>query len=280
MNVEQLVQTVLSNEKSEDTYIGEDGLRYCSKCKEPIEDIITLGGKERKVSFMCKCKREAEAAELKREAEERINNARIQCFTDKTMRAWNFDSDDKSKPDITRIAKNYVEHFQEFRRQGQGLMFYGAVGTGKSFIAACIANSLIDKGYKVLMINLATLVQQYESLRFEERGEWLQSINRYTLLIIDDLGAERTTPYMQEKVFQVINSRYVSRLPLIVTTNLTRDEISTPNEPAVQRIYDRVIEMCYPVECNGESKRRDNFRKKYYELRSKLTGNRGSNEES
>lgn len=82
------------------------------------------------------------------------------------------------------------------------------------------------------------------------------SLMRYSLLIIDDLGIERNTEYAKEQVYNIIDERYKAKLPLIVTTNLTLDELKDSKELAYRRIYDRVLSMCVPVSFQGESHRK------------------------
>ncbi len=94
---------------------------------------------------------------------------------------------------------------------------------------------------------------------------YIDSLNRYKLLIIDDLGAERKSEYMQELIYNLIDSRYRSGLPMIITTNLSADEIKRPGNMDFARIYDRVLERCLPIAVQGESRRRraviDNYSK-------------------
>ena len=77
----------------------------------------------------------------------------------------------------------------------------------------------------------------------------------YDLLILDDLGAERGTEYALEQVFAVIDARYRSRKPLIVTTKLTLDALKHPDDLAHARIYDRILEICAPILFGGENLR-------------------------
>ena len=70
------------------------------------------------------------------------------------------------------------------------------------------------------------------------------SLDDYSLLVIDDLGVERNTEYAMEQMFTVIDSRYRSKKPLIVTTNLKLEEIKNPPDLAHARIYDRILERC------------------------------------
>ena len=167
------------------------------------------------------------------------------------MQDWTFENDDGQSSQIIMVAKNYVENFKKMREDGKGLLLFGTVGTGKTFAAACIANALIDKGYPCLMARLSDIAQGIFDGDFT-----CHDFNKYPLLILDDLGAERKTEYMQEIVFSVIDSRYRARLPLIVTSNLTAEAIKNPADIAYQRIFSRLLEMCLPVECNGEDRRR------------------------
>lgn len=85
---------------------------------------------------------------------------------------------------------------------------------------------------------------------------------KYSLLIIDDLGAERSTEYATENVFNVIDRRYRSGKPLIVTTNLQLAELLEEESVARKRIYDRILEMCVPIRVSGASKRTETAKKK------------------
>ena len=89
-------------------------------------------------------------------------------------------------------------------------------------------------------------------------------------MIIDDLGAERKSEFMQEQVFNIIDSRYRSGLPFIITTNLTADEIKKPQDVGYSRIYDRILERCHPVEVTGASRRRQNVKDTYFDVKEKL----------
>ena len=91
---------------------------------------------------------------------------------------------------------------------------------------------------------------------FEGRNEYISRLCRAPLLILDDFGMERGTEYGLEQVYNVIDSRYRSRRPLIVTTNLSLQDLQHPQDTAHARIYDRLLEMCAPIRFSGE-----NFRK-------------------
>ena len=80
---------------------------------------------------------------------------------------------------------------------------------------------------------------------------------RDPLLVIDDFGMERGTEYALEQIYNIIDSRYRSRKPLIVTTNLTLTELKNPQDTAHARIYDRLLELCTPIACTGPSMRKN-----------------------
>ena len=134
-----------------------------------------------------------------------------------------------------------------------GLLLWGGVGTGKSFFAGCIANALLAQGVPVLMTNFAKILGAVTGMYGMERQRFLSSLNTYSLLILDDLGAERNSEYALEQLFQVVDSRYQSRKPMIVTTNLTLEELKHPSDLAHERVYDRLLERCVPVKMNGKN---------------------------
>lgn len=236
----------------------ENGLLYCGKCHTPKEFRGNFLGMVKVVPCLCRCRADELAAEeQQRKAEkqrERIMLNRRASFLESDMQHWNFAADDGADPRIMRAAKSYVANFTQFREQGKGLLLYGGVGTGKTFAAACIANALIDTGRTCLMTNFARVLNTLWSI--EEKQAYIDSFNQFDLLVLDDLGAERRSEYAQEQVFNVIDGRYRSGLPLIITTNLGIDKIKKPDTVGNARIYDRVLEMCHPIELSGQSRRR------------------------
>ena len=86
-----------------------------------------------------------------------------------------------------------------------------------------------------------------------DRNAYIDSFKRYPLMIIDDLGVERNSEFAREQVFSVIDSRYRSELPMIVTTNLTLEELQHPEDLSRSRIYDRILERCLPIRVNDQN---------------------------
>ena len=179
------------------------------------------------------------------------------CFAEPPMLSWNFENADDCK--YIEIAWNYADKFDTMKENGKGLLFFGKTGTGKSFTAACIANALTDRGIPCLMTKFADIRNTAQGL-FEGRAEYFKSFNKFQLLVIDDLFAESKTEYMQEIVYAVINARFEAGLPLIVTSNVTSDEIKNPADISSQRIFSRLYQMTVPIEVEGKDLRRETLK--------------------
>nr|UVX39251.1 MAG: AFG1-like ATPase [Bacteriophage sp.] len=244
----------------EGDYLSEDGLLMCGKCHTPKQCrfIATWDGKEKKPYTPCDCARaHKDAEEQARQAQNlRIEVTRLRKlgFPDSEMADWTFAHDDRTDPRTTSIAHRYVDNFPEMKKRGKGLLLYGPVGTGKTHAAACIANELINQGRPCLVTNFARITNTLQGL-FDGKQRYLDDFNRLDLLVIDDLAAERDTSYMNEMIFNIIDSRYRSGKPLIVTSNLTQAELTAPCSVDKERIYSRLLEMCVPVEVKGADRR-------------------------
>ena len=154
----------------------------------------------------------------------------------------------------------------------QGLLFYGTVGTGKSYTAACIANYLLEHNTSVVMTSFVRILKEMQGFDREREEAFTNRLNSVRLLIIDDLGAERSTDYALEKVYGIIDDRYRAKKPLILTTNLTLNQMQTASDIRYERIYDRVFEMCFPLEFKGVSWRKREAAQRYEETKKLLEG--------
>lgn len=255
----------------ESEYLGEDGFMHCSVCHDRTEYLAKIPelGIERKVRCICSCIQKERDAEKEKDRQKDIYRERLRCFADTNMISWTFSNDDGKNEKITTAMKNYVKNFAEFRKDGKGLLLHGPVGTGKTYLAACIANALIDEGYTVKMTSVSEITNTLFGMK-EGKQQFIDSLNKYSMLVIDDLGTERNTEYMLEQVFNIIDARYRSGLPFIVTTNIPINEIKNPQDIEHQRIYDRILERCFPVEIAGTSRRRRNTADTYFEVKEKL----------
>lgn len=254
-------------------YTKDNGLLICGKCHTEKQMHIHIFDKDCIVPIMCECRsREVQAQEVekkKQETQERINQLRKQGITDAEYGKNTFEHDDQEFIKISNMCKKYVEQFDQCLEQNLGLLFYGTVGTGKTFYACCIANALIDRGIPAMVTSIPRLLDVIQNGNEEEV---LQKVRTYPLMVVDDLGTERDTAYGLEKLFGIFDTRYRAGLPLIVTTNLTMNEFKNPTDLRYKRIYDRVGENCQPIEISGTSRRHGISEHKKELLRGILKG--------
>lgn len=259
------------NPKESGDVIGNDGLLVCGKCRKRKQKRISLMGKEKVVPILCDC-RLKEIQEKKKKDEYEETMRRISRLKDASMMANKFRNATFSSyrireenRKIFNLAKNYVQNFSEMRKKNQGILFYGPPGTGKSYTAACIANALMEKQISVIMTSFVKILQDIGM--GDREAEYIQILNYASLLIIDDLGAERNTEYAIERVYNVIDSRIREEKPLILTTNFSLSEMMECEDIQRKRIYDRVFEACLPVEMPGKSFRQIEAAKRFDDMK-------------
>lgn len=262
MNMQEVFRSI--EEKAEQNAAGKrehkgaDGLLYCDVCGEPTQCRVEVFGEQRTVRCICKCDKD-KLAEEKRQREQaeklrRIERLRIAGFAESEMQRWTFAADDQQQPKLRQAMLAYVDGFDDFKAAGKGLLLFGDVSTGKTFAAACVANALIDRGVPVLMTNFSQITNRIQE-GFKGRQDYIDSLNGFDLLVIDDLGAERDTEFMTETVYTIIDSRYRAGLPMIITTNLDAKTMMQEKDTARKRIYSRILQRCHPIEVKGADRR-------------------------
>ena len=269
--INMVKQSEETNRINDGDYV-ENGLWYCGKCNTPKQIEIKAFGGTHKPFCNCDCEKQRIEAEEehKKQAEfnNRVKELRRNGFPDAEMMSWTFANDDMENEQITKAMKRYVENFDELKKQGKGLLLYGNVGRGKTYSACEVANALIDKGYSVLVTNFSRVLNTLQSTY--DKQEYIDSLNSFSLLVIDDLGIERSTEYAKEQVYNIIDARYRAGLPMIITTNLSIDKIKNPDDIENGRIYDRIIERCFPIEVQGKNRRHKAVRESYTDMKDLL----------
>ena len=246
-----------ANPPEEGDYYDDEGFLVCGKCHTRRECIVKTPVidrqgefRELKVRALCECRakaKEAEEERLRQEKEMKVVNA------------------------LKGKSRRYVEHFDEMAEKNQGLLLWGDVGTGKTFAAACIANYLLERRTPVVMTSFVKLLASMQGFR-EDEDKLITQLNRAKLLIIDDLGAERGTDFALEKVYNIVDSRYRAKKPVILTTNLTLKEMKEATDIRYSRIYDRIFEVCYPMQFTGVSWRKVEAARRFDEMKNLLEG--------
>lgn len=238
--------------------------KYCAVCgKEKLWRVADFMGRRFKGLMMCQCEIEQEE-EAKRQEEARQKQERLdrvlamsnlgERFANASFETW------KRSPQTDNCfhaVKDYAEAFD--KETDEGLCVYGVAGNGKSHLAAALVNSVIEKGYTAVFIEVPDLFARIKAT-YDGGGEYSESkilkmLGICDLLVLDDAGAERPSEWVQEKFYQIINTRYKNRLPLVITTN-TKDMAGLESIIGF-RAYDRVLEICRPLKNSGESYRRN-----------------------
>lgn len=146
-----------------------------------------------------------------------------------------------------QAAQNFVKGLLK-NEQPDGLLFTGQVGSGKTFLACCIANDLLKKGKTVLFAVVPDLLDQiratFDSVKTpDEVSEFdiVETARQVPLLILDDLGSHNYTEWTRNKIYSIVNYRLNHSLPVIVTTNIKLDDLE---EYLGERTTSRLLEMC------------------------------------
>lgn len=235
--------------------------RTCPVCGEKTERWFGVEGliPFRLVHRMCHCERDRqkaeEAARVKRETEQKISAYRKRGLTDAQYIDCTFANDDGASAKTSELCKKYVENWDWVRKNNAGILFWGDVGGGKTFYAACIANALIDKGIPVIMTTIPKLTASMQRDFGENREAVLSTVADIPLLILDDVGIERDTEFGMESAYEIVNTRYKAKKPLIITTNLTPTVFTETEDTVRKRIYDRLTEMCAPMRVTTKGRR-------------------------
>jgi len=194
-------------------------------------------------------------------------------FQTRTFERWEMT---KENYEAFTICKQYADTFKQMlpakdatgrpkppEQERNGLLLIGGYGTGKTHLAAAIANQLIRTGTPVICMTMIDLFARIrETFNKHEEGTEAQIRQLYTevpLLIIDDLGSEQPTEWGSTMIFSIINARYEKYMPTIVTSNCGVDELvkrMTPKDSSdrnAQKTIDRLREMCVAILMNWSS---------------------------
>lgn len=238
----------------ENEYISQvDGLIHCTRCHAVKQKWVHVGESPFLARMPCPCQLEEER---RREARNRhqdfltgLKGRKTYRLQDPGLHNYTFAQATVSTPELEK-ARAYVEQWEEMEKKAMGLLLWGGVGTGKSFFAGCVANALLRRNVSVLMTNFSRIFNELGGLSQAERNSYIRSLNFYRLLVLDDLGMERGSDFALEQIYHVVNERYVAHRPMIVTTNLTLQELKHPGELNRERIYSRILERCVPLKLN------------------------------
>lgn len=232
---------------------------------------------QRWVQPKCKCVVEANEAERRKfekrteeleirklfsisQLGERLINARFEDFKPRNGSEMAY-----------KASSSYAKGFS--KENGVALMLWGEPGNGKSLLAACVNNEVQNKGFTTVFTSMPDLLSKIKATfnkdNKESEQQILKALDMCDLLIIDDLGAEKTTDWVEELVFMIIDNRYRKKKPIFVTTNL---DPNTLKQKIGSRSADRVQEICIEVKNEASSFRKQKADSMKAAMLKKLTG--------
>ncbi len=244
----------------------------CEFCKKQyIKKTFNIAGKNKEFfEADCTCeddneKRIQELAMRREEDKKRIEkiNDTKECGLGKRFKSKTFANFDESKnPKEYKICLEYARNIEDRLRDGRGLFLSGNVGVGKTHLIAAIVDltarlmerEIVKQHSKIIVYT--TAVDLLAELKKSYKREGTEDIVKYyeeaELLIIDDLGVEKGSDWVNEIFFRIIDHRYTEMKPTIFATNLRDDEIKAK---LGERIMSRIYETCIGVEFTGKDYR-------------------------
>lgn len=239
----QLLATARANmprlDESHGDYYDEDSILHCGICYAPKEYHVHRELNGHVLDFIapiaCLCTQKQIDEEQRRERIGRLREV-CYCYGHSDMKECSF-----SKADRNQRAAETCRTFADNLPQ-KGLLICGPSGSGKSYLAACIVNRLTANGTPCLFTDAGTLADMMETAE----QDVLKALDRYAVLVLDDLGSERENEYMTEKICKILDRRRSAKRPVIATTSRVQHIMDGETKQALQ-IRNRITEMCEPV---------------------------------
>ncbi|MGI8427887.1 MAG: ATP-binding protein [Solirubrobacteraceae bacterium] len=205
---------------------------------------------ESNTAFDCRCRRQLVA----------LSKARsLSAVIPKRYRDAAFDRPPVTEiePQIVAATRRFVDRIDEKLDAGRGLWFMGPVGTGKTTLAMLVAKAALKEGRSVAIYSLPRLLNEIRDTHRAERSHvaLLDRLTAVDLLHIDDVGAERSTDWVLEELYSIVNARYEDERAMVITTNILDREALC--EQITERTVSRLTEMCDELPLLGHDRRMD-----------------------
>ena len=225
--MQQLKKDNLALQQERDWILQAEGLEPDDLTVQPL--CPKCGGTGYVGAQMCECLRELCRQEQKKEltnlfGAESFEKFRLDLYSDQ------YDAKYRSSPRelmraTYRMAQNYA---QSFPANGQSLVFSGATGLGKTFLSACVARVVAERGFSVSYAPVGQLFAAFEEDKFRPQPDAARTEDVFAcdLLIIDDLGTEYTNSFIASQFFTCINERLLHRKSTIISTNLSLESLA------------------------------------------------------
>ncbi len=252
-----------------------ESIPKCKVCGEPIGIAVKMVFGTRIYPRACRCKREIhekqQLEDKNKQKQIRLGQIIYNSMMNEKFGTWSLENWDHQlgNENLYKIAEEYILKFSKMKTDNKGMLIYGEPGNGKTYFSACIANGLLNKLIPVICVGAAVLTERINKSKrnWGEEGIFtvLNSLENADLLIIDDLGTEEDNKWTRAMIYQIIEKRNAVNLPIIITTNISIDELK---ERYDYRTYSRLTFMCSFIRNTGNDIRRiqgkektDNFLK-------------------
>jgi DNA replication protein DnaC len=188
---------------------------------------------------VCRCLRKYYAREQQRELS-RMLDLGSQSF-DTFSLDWypdRYDADNgcSARENMESVYDICADYAHQFGRRPGNLLLFGAPGLGKTHLSAAIAREVSDQGWSVVYDTATHIFACFEDQKFGREGENVSHVERVLncdLLILDDLGTEMTTAFVQSALYQILNTRLMEHRPTILSTNLKAEELGRRYTPQI-----------------------------------------------
>lgn len=223
----------------------------CEENQAAVEEWSKLLNEEKKLTEGIERLRE-DLRQQEAEARKLLEESNLgRRFRDRTFETFK----ESAFPEAYRTSLDYAEGFEH--NEGKGLLFTGTPGTGKTHLAAAIANHVIAEfGTPVRFGGFIDLLDKVKR-SFGKDEDVVKELSEVPLLVMDDLGKERQTEWSNAILYQVINRRYENYLPVIITTN---EDMGTLERNIGEATLSRLIETCKGVKMEGKDHRKEKLK--------------------
>lgn len=222
----QQERAILAMENFEEGYLDDSPI--CDKC----------GGSGYIGSNMCECLTELCRQEQKKEvsvlsgSREAFNQFRLDYYPDRIDPKYGASPRTIMERNL-KICRTYA---LTFAPSAGNLLFVGGTGLGKTFLSACIARAVADRGYSVVYESAGHLFGKLEQAKFSPSEEARREAARFSecdLLILDDLGTEMPGQFVTAAFYTLLNDRILAGKPMVISTNLNIDEAARRYSPQI-----------------------------------------------
>ena len=250
--------------QGKDDYM-KDGLLHCGKCGGVKQMEQPFMGKIYKVPIMCDCAREIHQRNEEQKRMDEREGRRKTALPNEKYRVMTLENSDIPLP----IVQNYTDNWESMFANNVGLYLWGNTGSGKTYMAAAIANLLVDRGVKVYMDGVTALTNMLGDVYGGRRDEVIYRIRSCDLLVIDDFGVERSTEFAQQQAYDLLEYRVETNKPMIVTSNIPAGQLCNEADPRKTRMYSRLMGL-HPEKIVGKDRRADTTSGRYEDLHALL----------